>query len=473
MAVFGFKTPQTPRPRSIALVASDAAFLKILESYAAKATFESILPFASNEALDQSDKTSAVDVIVLDWDGDGTLSTLALYNRLRRAPSHAITPILAISARVVPEDFRLLREYPASGLLAKPLVFASFQEEIKQLWAERHWYLGNTELMKEIFTAIEENPREVAKELPRVMRSSPNPIPLMILSGRMLADKNRLADAEAVFRRVLQADEANVAALNELGKILYRVGRHAEALETLRACKRLAPHNMERLCLMGQVELTEADPQGARRHFQDALAIDGADPLARAGLKLADNVEEFFARSNGAISVTRNFASLMNTIGITKVRSGAIDEGIEQYKAALPFIGDDVTRAKILFNLGLGNLRKKDFPGAMSWFQQSLEKGGEAFAKSHKYVALVANALRKYGAPKEAVAEPSETAAQELTRSLVQGIEELGALSNVSPAEGQAEGQAAEDVGMSETNDSTTKSDDELTALMPPPADAA
>lgn len=417
MGVFGFSTGGQSRFKSVAIVDDDDSFAKVLETFGEKAGFEKVSVFPSSSALWQGVQEQKYDVIVMEWKLKGKPSGIALYNRLRRHADYSLAPIVVQSGFVDREDFRLVHEFPCTGLLEKPFVYNVFSELIKSLWAESLWYQENIASIQSLIATINEKPRETVSEINKLIRQAPNPKPIAVFAGRLLMEKNRVREAEALFRRILELDDSNVMAMNELGKMLYRNGKIKEALDTLRLCKKISPHNMERLCLIGQAELSQQNAAAASVAFREVLAIDQQDGMARAGLVLADNAAAFFAQAHNAVSITKNFASLMNTIGITKVRSGSVDEGLSQYQAALPFITNGLDLAKLMFNIGLGFLRKKDISHAVEWFEKSIKQGGKEFSKAHEYVRRLRPLVKQIMESKQETIDP--------TAELVKGIAEM------------------------------------------------
>lgn len=423
MGVFGFSSGKTNRFRIVAMVDDDESFSKVLGTFGQKAGFEKVLVFPNATALWQGVQEQKVDVIVMEWKLKGDLSGIALYNRLRRHPDYSLSPIVVQSGFVDCNDFRLVQEFPCTGLLEKPFVYSVFSELIKSLWAESLWYHENIEGLQALLTTIHEKPRETLNELNKLIRKAPNPKPLAVFAGRLLTDKGRTHEAEVLFRRILEVDENNVMAMNELGKLLYRNGKIKEALNTLQLAKHLSPHNMERLCLIGEAELSQHNPEAARAAFSQVLAVDQQDSKARAGLTLADNAAAFFADAHASVSITKNFASLMNTIGITKVRTGAIEEGLAQYQAAMPFINNNLDLAKLMFNMGLGFLRKKDLEQAIEYFQKSIEQGGTDFKKAEEYVRRLKPQIKTATPTVVPAAKPVENADEDV--EVMKGVTEI------------------------------------------------
>lgn len=373
-------------PKSIAIADSDPSFAKVLASFAQQAGFEVIEEFDAAESLWKAAEQTQFDVIVMDWKLRGSVSGLALFNRFRRSPNYAFTPILVVSGLVRKEDLRLLQEFCCTGLEEKPFVQTTFGDAIQKLWLEYQWLVRNTKRLETLMQSLRAQDHAILDLLTDLLNEQTNPIAMGVLVGRILLEQKKFAEAEKVFAQLLKHDPQNIICLNEMGKIHFLMGRHADALKVLKQADKLSPKNMERLCTIGQVELIEKNPAEARKTFEQALAIDQADLVARAGLTIADNVNDFFAQAHATISITRDFASLMNMIGIAKIRNGQFDEGLAHYMAAIHFIHDNVAFAKVMFNMGLAHLRRKDLQAAFEWFVKSLVKGGKEFDKSRDYV---------------------------------------------------------------------------------------
>ena len=123
------------------------------------------------------------------------------------------------------------------------------------------------------------------------------------------------------------------------------------------------------------------------------------DPFYRRaaeGLKLAETSNEYFTQQDiEPQSIEFKFASLMNTIGIAKVRASDVKDGLEHYKSALYFIDTTDDRAKVMFNIGLGYLRAKLDNEALEWFEKSSEESGGKFAKVEGYIGAIKQKLKR------------------------------------------------------------------------------
>lgn len=329
-------------------------------------------------------KSETFDFIVLDWKLP-KLSGLAFFNRIRRRPEHRMTPVLVVSGFLEKHDFRLLQEFPATGLMEKPFTVVLFQNRVDELLREAVWYGQNVALVDSVLAAVKEDAKKAVELLKQVLKTAPNPVPLAVLASRRLIKAGMLRGAQQILEGILKIDDQCVIAMNELGKALHLLGDHKRALDVLRMANKLSPQNLQRLCLLGEVQLNLHEPEEARAYFERALEIDDTDAKAQAGLVIAGNLDTMLA-SPDPMQVPRSFASLMNTMGIMLVRNGQFAKGVEQYRAALAFLKQREDSARVAFNLGLGFLRWGKPNEALPWFQASERMAPAGFGKSASYV---------------------------------------------------------------------------------------
>ena len=330
---------------------------------------------------------SRFDFIVMDWKQD-QVSGLALLNRIRSVAGYGTTPILITSGQIKKQDFRLLQEFPCTGLLEKPFSNVKLDTKIKELDTENLWYFQNDALIESLLNAVSGDNRKLEKLIKEVLKKAPNPIPLAIHSAKILLEKRLLASAERILVSVLKTDPDCVMAMNELGKVLHLAGNHDKAIAVLEKAHSYSPDNVTRLCLMGEVDLSRLDAGKARRAFRDALKLDPDNEKANAGVSLSDNLE-ILLKENKAIQVPNNFSSLLNTIGITFVRTGRFERGIKQYQAAMTFLDNDGDCARVAFNAGLGYVRWGKLDESLAWFEKSKQMGGDDFTRADELIAKV------------------------------------------------------------------------------------
>lgn len=99
----------------------------------------------------------------------------------------------------------------------------------------------------------------------------------------------RLDPAEAAFRAVIQAGGDRAFVRHNLGIVLQRRGRHADAVTEFRAASRLDPAFGPARLLAGTSLLALGDARAARTELERAVALMAGEPAAR--LQLADACE--------------------------------------------------------------------------------------------------------------------------------------------------------------------------------------
>ena len=340
----------------------------------------------SRENSQESSRENSYDLIILDWKLPG-LSGLALFNRIRQHPGYRVTPLLVVSGLLEKQDFRLLAEFPCTGLMEKPFTKVLFENRVADLLREVEWYGQNAALVDGLLEAVDGNAAKIEQLVKQILKKAPNPVPLALVAARRLVKCRMLKPAEAVLESVLKFDENCVVALNELGKIRHFQGRHRDALGVLQAASKLSPQNVQRLCLIGEVELNLDDPAGAQASFAKAMVIDDETEIARAGAVIAGNMRALGFPPPAPDGVPRTFASVLNTLGIALVRNREYARGLEQYRAAMVFLPRRGDAARVAFNLGLGYLRWGRPEEALPWFQKSTALLPEGFGRSSRYVS--------------------------------------------------------------------------------------
>lgn len=327
-------------------------------------------------------------LILQDWKLP-TLSGLALYNRLRNHPAYQRTPILVVSGFVNKNDFRLLQEFPCTGLAEKPFTQKIIRDRLMKLADEVTWYKHHRAVVDEVFATIDHDPSKLSQVIFGVIKKSPNPAPLVLIAVRSLINHGAYKTAQAILEALLRLDSDSIIVLNELGKVLMHRGKHQEALKVLTKAHDFSSENVSRLCLIGEAKLNLLDYETARDCFTQALTIDPGYKMAIDGYRVAHNMVE---HKNEVGNIGLSFASVLNTVGITMIRNGNFQKGVEQYQSALTFLQKPVDNAKIAFNLGLGYLKWGKADSALSWFRKSQSLGLGDFEKSQSYVRMLEKA---------------------------------------------------------------------------------
>lgn len=368
-----------------AVIEADPHFAAQIRGYAEDIGVHHLEVFGDIAQFHVQDQSS-YDLIILDWNAKGPNSGVSAFNRLRHDPRFATVPILVISGFVDRNDFRLLEEFALTRLVEKPFTAGVFIEAVQSLQNELDWVHAHEKPLRKLLQGPESTGMPRVKKMHKLLQSAPYPAPLLLMFGRYLSREKRWDEARDFLQHVVREDRGNVLALNELGKVLHASGQHREAITVLKEADTLSPDNLKRICHLGELHLHQCQLDDARQTFERVLTLDAKWERAQRGLDLTLNALEYLQQKSEGGSFPQSFASLMNTIGISKVHSGRLEEGIEHYESALHFIREPDVRAKVMFNMGLGYLRHRVADKALLWFMRSAKSGGGQFAKARPYI---------------------------------------------------------------------------------------
>jgi tetratricopeptide (TPR) repeat protein len=165
--------------------------------------------------------------------------------------------------------------------------------------------------------------------------------PVYVSLGALKAEKGQYADAEALYRRVLEIAPKDAAARNNLAITLYRTGRRDEAEGMLRGIIADLPN------------MADAHNNLA------ALAVDGND------WKTAE------IHAGRAVELNPHFVEAWNNLGIAHEEQGRFPQALEAYRRALEE-NPDYWQAR--FNLGILQRKEGDYEAAAAAFEEVLSR---------------------------------------------------------------------------------------------------
>jgi len=150
----------------------------------------------------------------------------------------------------------------------------------------------------------------------------------------------RLAEAEALYRRIIAVQPNHAEALRLTGAIAHQVGRHDLAAEWIRRALVLDPNNPDSHCTLGE-----------------AFHATG-------------RVDEAIAAYHRALELKPNFPEAWNNLGITLGERGQLDQAIVAFRRALELQPD---RPNVLDNLGNALTQRGQFDEAVAACRRALE----------------------------------------------------------------------------------------------------
>ena len=184
--------------------------------------------------------------------------------------------------------------------------------------------------------------RAQTKTAPKVAPSSPtNAALIQQLFGKALQhhQNGRLAEAEALYRRILAADSRHADALHLLGLIGHQVGRNDVAVDLIGKAIDVngtvaAYHSNRGIALkdLGRID-------DALASYDAALGIrpDFAQALYNRGIALKDlgRIDDALASYDAALRIRPDFAQALYNRGNALKDLGRLDDALASYDAAL------------------------------------------------------------------------------------------------------------------------------------------
>ena len=198
----------------------------------------------------------------------------------------------------------------------------------------------------------------------------------------------RLAEAEGIYRRILQAEPNQPVALNLLGVIAHQTGKNDVAVDLIAKAVAIKPDYAVAHYNLGLAfqDLGELDEAAAC--YQEAIAIEpgfaGAHNNLGNALKDLGAVDGAVASFHKALSLKPDYAEAHSNLGSALTKLGKLDEAVACFKKALA-IKPDLADA----HNNLGNALKHSgrLDEAFSSLRQALAIN-PAFAEAHNNLGL-------------------------------------------------------------------------------------
>ena len=367
------------------VIDSDPSSQGITASVLARIGSEEITYFHEGELALEALSNSKYDCVILDWTLKG-LGALAVLTRLRRLDFCQHIPVLILVGGNQLRDFRLLTEYPCTEFLAKPISLNSTKTALIKVQREREWYEDHAVALRD---ALELNQADSGlRKLEGLIKAASNPTALSLMAARLYENSGNYMAAKQLYTSALEHDEKSVLAMSGLAAQMVRDGQNREALALLTRAQKLSPHNIQRLCQLGEVSLNLNEPEPAIANFQKALAIDPKDPKAKIGQEISKNFS-VYSQLYRIGDNTPSLARFLNNVGVIMVRAGKIQEGMKHYFYSYSFLNDLDLKVRVSFNIGIGYKRWQKLDNAKKWLEQSNRLSQGKFIKSRNLLIKI------------------------------------------------------------------------------------
>jgi len=167
-----------------------------------------------------------------------------------------------------------------------------------------------------------------------------------------------IAQAEFLYKMVLQADKKQFDALHMLGLIEAQRGDFAAGLIRIKDALRVRPNAPEALINLGRIQSELGDQAAAIATYKKALAADPKSALAHSNLSILlrqhGQHDEALIHCDAALKVTPNYADALSNRGNVLFDLGRFDEALTDYNKAVALAP---THAHA--HLGRGNVFKE------------------------------------------------------------------------------------------------------------------
>lgn len=329
-------------------------------------------------ALQESD----YDLVIFDW-SIKDFSALTLYNRIRSSPRLKIVPLMVISEQLSQKDFKLLDDDMLLTLGAVPLHERIFLDKID-------FVVVSSVIAKKFLSPLCKIISDLIREgaLTKILPSMRDDLfftsALKMVGDRFVQEEN-FSFAERAYVASWSLGDRRLSVATAYAKVLHFQGKYEEAHKLLVTADAISPQNVERLCLIGEIDLAMNNLEEAEHHFSKALAIDPASVKPSAGKNIAKAMSESDEKAAGPMP-SEQFSSYLNMIGIHLSRSVQTDKALSYYNSALHFVHGNEKKAKLWFNIGMCHMRASDQEKAQNAFKKALDLSGGTLEKAAKYI---------------------------------------------------------------------------------------
>jgi choline-sulfatase len=159
------------------------------------------------------------------------------------------------------------------------------------------------------------------------------------LSALELSQTGHVTEAAAIFREVLDEDDQNLPAHDDLADCYFQLRRFFDAEKELRASLALDPHDVQAEELLGSLWLEVGDKPRARAEFQRLLAFAPGDYAAHFGLGLIDedagHFDDALRDFQAALQLRPGSADAHDRLGETYVKKGDYGSAAREFRQAL------------------------------------------------------------------------------------------------------------------------------------------
>ena len=301
-------------------------------------------------------------------------------------------------------DDALLSEMGDIEIIAKPINPPKLLAALGKALARRKLLAEMDEVEKVCYDKLNAKNADIGAAIDYLSQRLPKlPKRAQSLYLDLLEQGGRNDDALKLCDDRLKANPSDIVTLNAKGRMLLRLGRHAEAKAALEAADKAAPKNLDRINAMSEMYLKLGAPEKSISKMRELIDLSPEAPDIKFEMfkKL-----ETFGFPDHALSFTRDttppaeVVRFYNNKGVALAKGESAGEAVAEYERALKVYPKHRENYRILFNLALAYAADKsveatnkaldaigrclelkpDFDKAKS-LKEQLAKRGEALSK--------------------------------------------------------------------------------------------
>ncbi|TAK91700.1 MAG: tetratricopeptide repeat protein [Burkholderiaceae bacterium] len=170
-------------------------------------------------------------------------------------------------------------------------------------------------------------------------QSTAAPVAQWLQEGLAHHQAGRLAQAEDLYRQILQVQPQHADALHLSGVLAYQRGDHAQAAAAYREALNIQPGHVDALSNLGVVLLEQGQAAAALPYFRQAIALKPDFFLAHNNLgnalKDLDQLDAAEKSYRTALALRVDYAEAWNNLGFVEQVQGRLEQAVAHYRQAL------------------------------------------------------------------------------------------------------------------------------------------
>lgn len=227
----------------------------------------------------------------------------------------------------------------------------------------RHVALGDQYMRRD-------QPELAFDQYTRAAAKDPAFVPARFKRGELLLDKGMFGEALAEFTAVLEQNPENAHAHEALGRIYLQNNLHPEAKRHLEQAVALDGGLVRAHVLLGAALNHMDDYEGAAAQFSRAAELSPQSGYIHNNLGLSlvrlGRPEQAVAAFSRALMLGAPADKTANNLGVTLFKLGRMEEALEAFRCA----GDE---ASAYNNMGYAHFLEGDYAEAMRFFERAIE----------------------------------------------------------------------------------------------------